>query len=96
MSPPRFTLHRLRAIVLKEFIRMKRDRSPSATSQPTLILVAARFIFGVPMVGGMPVLSAAVPLFIAANLAVGITFSMLANNQVQAVQTAFFFFLPLR
>jgi len=49
-----------------------------------------------PMVGSLPVLSAAVPLFIVANLAVGITFSMLANNQVQAVQTAFFFFLPLR
>ncbi len=96
MSPPRFTLHRLRTIVLKEFVRMKRDRSPSAKSQPTLILVDARFIFGMPMVGSLPVLSAAAPLFIVANLAVGITFSMLANNQVQAVQTAFFFFLPSR
>ncbi|MDB6115859.1 MAG: mannose-phosphate guanyltransferase, partial [Lacunisphaera sp.] len=33
-------------------------------------------------------------LFIAANLAVGITFSSLAQNQLQAVQMAFFFFLP--
>jgi len=33
-------------------------------------------------------------LFIAANLAMGITFSSLAQNQLQAVQMAFFFFLP--
>src|SRR6185437_1723250 len=33
-------------------------------------------------------------LFIAANLAMGITFSTLAQNQLQAVQMAFFFFLP--
>jgi len=29
-----------------------------------------------------------------ANLAVGITFSTIAKNQLQAVQMAFFFFLP--
>ena len=33
-------------------------------------------------------------VFIAANLAVGITFSTLAQNQLQAMQMAFFFFLP--
>lgn len=33
-------------------------------------------------------------VFIAANLAVGITFSTLARNQLQAVQMSFFFFLP--
>jgi ABC-2 type transport system permease protein len=33
-------------------------------------------------------------VFIAANLAVGITFSTLAKNQLQALQMAFFFFLP--
>ena len=33
-------------------------------------------------------------LFIVANLAVGITFSTIAKNQLQAVQMAFFFFLP--
>ena len=32
--------------------------------------------------------------FIAANLAVGLTFSSLARNQLQAMQMAFFFFLP--
>jgi ABC-2 type transport system permease protein len=62
--------------------------------QVTLILLAARFIFHVPMIGSVPLLYAVALLFIAANLAVGITFSTLAKNQLQAVQMAFFFFLP--
>ena len=62
--------------------------------QVTLILVAARFIFHVPMIGSLPLLYAVALLFIAANLAMGITFSTLARNQLQAVQMAFFFFLP--
>ena len=39
-------------------------------------------------------LSLAVVLFIAANLAVGFTFSTMAENQLQAMQMTFFFFLP--
>jgi len=62
--------------------------------QVTLILVAARFLFGVPMLGSLPLLYVVALLFIAANLAVGITFSTLARNQLQAMQMAFFFFLP--
>ena len=62
--------------------------------QVTLILIAARDLFGVPLVGSLPLLYAVSLLFIAANLAVGITFSTLASNQLQAVQMAFFFFLP--
>jgi ABC-2 type transport system permease protein len=62
--------------------------------QVTLILLAARFIFHVPMVGSLGLLYAVSLAFIAANLAMGITFSTLASNQLQAVQMAFFFFLP--
>jgi ABC-2 type transport system permease protein len=62
--------------------------------QVTLILIAARFIFDVPLMGSFALLYAVALLFIAANLAVGITFSTLAQNQLQAVQMAFFFFLP--
>lgn len=62
--------------------------------QLTLILVAARVLFRVPMVGSLPLVYAVALVFIAANLAVGITFSTLARNQLQAVQMAFFFFLP--
>ena len=62
--------------------------------QVTLILVAARFLFGVPMIGSLVLLYGISMLFIAANLAMGITFSTLAKNQLQAMQMAFFFFLP--
>jgi ABC-2 type transport system permease protein len=62
--------------------------------QVTLILLAARYIFGVPMLGSLALLSVALILFIAANLAIGFTFSTIAKNQLQAVQMAFFFFLP--
>jgi ABC-2 type transport system permease protein len=33
-------------------------------------------------------------LFVAANLALGITFSSVARNQLQAMQMTFFYFLP--
>jgi ABC-2 type transport system permease protein len=62
--------------------------------QVTIILLAARFLFAVPMVGNLGLVYAAALLFIAANLSVGITFSSIAQNQLQAVQMAFFFFLP--
>ena len=62
--------------------------------QVTLILLAARFIFQVPMIGSLPLLYTVSLLFIAANLAVGLTFSTLAQNQLQAVPMAVFFFLP--
>lgn len=62
--------------------------------QVTLILLAARLLFDVPMVGSLVLLYGIALLFIAANLSVGITFSTIARNQLQAVQMAVFFFLP--
>jgi len=62
--------------------------------QIALILCAARFLFHVPMVGSIPLLSACAFVFVTANLAVGITFSTIARNQLQAVEMSFFFFLP--
>jgi ABC-2 type transport system permease protein len=62
--------------------------------QVTIILAAAKLLFAVPMVGSLLLLSVALVVFIAANLAVGFTFSTLARNQLQAMQMAFFFFLP--
>jgi len=62
--------------------------------QVSLILLLARFLFGVPMIGSFAVLFAAVLLFIAANLTLGLTFSSIARNQLQAMQMTFFFFLP--
>ena len=62
--------------------------------QLLLILSAAHFLFHVPMVGSLVLLLAAAFVFITANLAMGITFSTVAKNQRQAIQMAFFFFLP--
>src|SRR5262245_9126239 len=62
--------------------------------QVGLILLAARFLFQVPMIGNLALLLAMTLVFIAANLAVGITFSTVAQNQLQAMQMTFFFFLP--
>jgi ABC-2 type transport system permease protein len=62
--------------------------------QVTLVLLAAYFIFDVPMYGNLGLLYLVVLLFIAANLTLGITFSSVARNQLQAMQMTFFFFLP--
>ena len=62
--------------------------------QVTLILIAARWIFDVPMQGNLLLLYGVVLLFICANLTLGITFSSIARNQLQAMQMTFFFFLP--
>ena len=62
--------------------------------QMMLIVLAAKVIFQVPVLGSLPLLLCVSILFIAANLAVGITFSTIAQNQLQAMQMAFFFFLP--
>lgn len=62
--------------------------------QVALILIAAKLLFGVPLVGSLMLLSMALIVFIAANLSVGFTFSTIAKNQLQAMQMTFFFFLP--
>jgi ABC-2 type transport system permease protein len=62
--------------------------------QSTIILLAARYLFDVPFVGSLAVLYVVALLFIAANLTVGITLSSLAQNQLQAMQLTFFYFLP--
>jgi ABC-2 type transport system permease protein len=62
--------------------------------QVTVILLAAKALFHVPMVGSLPLLYLAALCFIAATLAVGITISTLSRNQLQAMQMSFFFFLP--
>jgi ABC-2 type transport system permease protein len=62
--------------------------------QVAVILVAAYFLFHVPMQGSILLLAIVAFVFIVANLAMGITFSTIAKNQLQAVQMAFFVFLP--
>ncbi|MBI1284544.1 MAG: ABC transporter permease subunit [Thiobacillus sp.] len=62
--------------------------------QVTVILVAAYFLFDVPIAGSLPLLLACVLVFLAANLTVGMMFSTIAKSQLQAMQMTFFFFLP--
>jgi ABC-2 type transport system permease protein len=54
----------------------------------------ALLLFEVPMQGNPLLLYFVVLIFIAANLTLGITFSSIARNQLQAMQMTFFFFLP--
>ncbi len=62
--------------------------------QLILIVAAARILFSVPEEGSLALVFMLSLVFIAANLAVGITFSTIARNQLQAMQLTFFFFLP--
>ncbi|SHI82611.1 ABC-2 type transport system permease protein [Malonomonas rubra DSM 5091] len=62
--------------------------------QMGFVLLAAHFLFEVPLSGNVLLLLVVSLLFIVANLGVGLTFSTLARKQLQAVQMAIFFFLP--
>jgi len=62
--------------------------------QMTLILLLGHVIFGVPFSGSVLLLYLLAFLFIAANLALGLFFSTLAQTQQQAMQMSFFFLLP--
>jgi ABC-2 type transport system permease protein len=62
--------------------------------QMTLILLAGRIVFGVPILGSLVTLYALALVFIAANLALGLFFSTVAQTQQQAMQMSFFFLLP--
>ncbi|KTC98796.1 ABC transporter permease [Legionella geestiana] len=62
--------------------------------QAGIILLLAHFLFSVPIEGNVLLLLVLCLPFIASNLAVGMTFSTLASNQLQAVMSATFFFLP--
>jgi len=62
--------------------------------QVALILTLAVLVFDVPVRGSVPLLLLALGVFIAANLALGVTFSTLARTQMQAQQMAQFALLP--
>ena len=62
--------------------------------QVALILVASTTFFHLPIRGSLAVLLFALGVFIASNLALGVTFSTLASNQMQAIQLAQFTLMP--
>ena len=62
--------------------------------QSAIMLLMARFVFHVPMIGSLLLLAGALAVYVVANLAVGYTFSTIAENQLQAMQMTMFFLLP--
>ena len=62
--------------------------------QTGLILVVSVAVFDVPVRGSIPLLLLALGVFIACNLALGFTFSTLAQTQMQAQQLSQFGLLP--
>jgi ABC-2 type transport system permease protein len=62
--------------------------------QTVLILLLARILFTVPMMGGWIGLSIGVLLFIVGSLALGFLISTIARTQLQAMQLSFFYMLP--
>ncbi len=62
--------------------------------QVALIMTIAALVFHLPMRGSLPLLLIALGLFIASNLALGLTYSTIAANQMQAQQLAQFTLLP--
>jgi len=62
--------------------------------QAALIIGIGILLFGVPVLGSLTMLALLSTLFIATNLAIGYTFSTVAQNQLQAMQMSIMFFLP--
>ena len=62
--------------------------------QVALILIVSVVFFQLPIRGSILLLLVALGLFIAGNLALGITYSTIAANQMQAIQFAQFTLLP--
>jgi ABC-2 type transport system permease protein len=62
--------------------------------QVAIVLTLARTVFDISFAGSVPLLLVITFFFIAVNLALGVTISTLAANQLQAVQMSVFIFLP--
>ena len=62
--------------------------------QASMIIGIGIGLFGVPLLGSLALLALLSTLFITTNLAIGYTFSTIAQNQLQAMQMSLMFFLP--
>jgi len=62
--------------------------------QVFLFMTIAMLVFGLPLRGSLTLLAVALGLFIASNLALGMTLSTMARNEMQAMQMAQFTLLP--
>ncbi len=62
--------------------------------QVVVILIAAKLLFFVPFVGGLPLLLSAILIFVLGLVLLGYTISTVSRTQMQAMQLTVFFFLP--
>jgi ABC-2 type transport system permease protein len=62
--------------------------------QTAIVILAARYVFGIPFYGSPAALALAITLFIFTNLMLGYLISTVARSQMQAMQMTFFVFLP--
>jgi ABC-2 type transport system permease protein len=62
--------------------------------QTAIILILARFLFGVPMEGGWIGLIVGIALFIVGSLALGFLISTVARSELQAMQMSVFYIFP--
>jgi ABC-2 type transport system permease protein len=62
--------------------------------QSAIIVLAAKILFGVPLLGSLFLLSGVLIVFISCNLALGFTLSANALNQMQAMQMSMMMTLP--
>ncbi|WP_417719487.1 ABC transporter permease [Salipiger sp.] len=62
--------------------------------QVVVVLMAARLIFGIPLVGELTLILVGIFVFVLALVILGYLLSTVARTQMQAMQLTFFFFLP--
>ena len=62
--------------------------------QAGMVMIIARFLFGIPIFGSISVLMLCSFLFIICNLAIGFLISTVAKNQTQALQMSVFVIMP--
>jgi ABC-2 type transport system permease protein len=62
--------------------------------QTTLVVLIAKFVFAVPLIGTVADLYLAALVYIVANLGLGLLISTMAQTQFQAMQLTIFTFLP--
>ena len=62
--------------------------------QVSVVLIAAKAIFGVPFLGPLPLLLSGVFVFVSALVILGYLFPTVARTQMQAMQLTVFYFLP--
>ena len=62
--------------------------------QASMVLLIARFLFDIPILGNVGLLFVGILLFIVCNLAIGFLISTIAKSQTQALQMSVFVLLP--